>query len=223
MTKTTHTHKRSEDRRALLMRTAEDLFARRGIDAVSLNEINKAAGQRNTSAMHYHFGGKERLIRAIIYEHYADIDSAINVSLDGFEQAPSSERTARNLLRSLVLPFVQQLDSARGINYLLIVRQVLVKSSDMLVSGHPDGEDRARMRVFRLARELMPEVPQALARYRMVLGAGLIFNALSSYAKGRDNSSGSRELFVSNLLDNLEALLTSPPSTETLGLLAKEG
>ncbi len=221
MTEASRPRKGSQDRRQLLLRTAEELFARRGIDAVSLNEINKAAGQRNTSAMHYHFGNKDGLITTIIYEHYADIDRKVNAMLDSFEQAPLAERTARNLLRSLVLPFAQQLDSPRGVNYLMIVRQVLVKSSDMLVSGHPGGEDTARLRVFQLARDLMPEVPPALGRYRMMLGASLIFNALSSYARGSDSNPGNRDLFVSNLLDNLEALLSSPPSAETLALLER--
>ena len=53
-----------QNRRQLLLQTAEALFARKGIDAVSLNEINKAARQRNTSAMHYHFGSKEGLVQA---------------------------------------------------------------------------------------------------------------------------------------------------------------
>lgn len=211
--------KSSQDRRALLLRTAEELFAHRGIDAVSLNEINKAAGQRNTSAMHYHFGSKDGLVSTIIYEHYADIDREVNALLDLFEQLPVNQRSPRELLRALVTPFVQQLDSPRGINYLLIVRQVLVKSSDMLVSGHPGGEDSARLRVFQLSRDLMPQMPAEVRRYRMVLCAGLIFNALTAYAQGGGIGRGNRELFVSNLLDNLEAVLVTAPSGETLELL----
>ncbi|MEV1201628.1 helix-turn-helix domain-containing protein, partial [Microbispora rosea] len=35
-----------------LVDAAERLFAERGIDAVSLREINAAAGQRNSTALH---------------------------------------------------------------------------------------------------------------------------------------------------------------------------
>ena len=45
---------------------AERLFAERGVEAVSLREVGKAAASRNTAVAHYHFGGKEGLIRAIV-------------------------------------------------------------------------------------------------------------------------------------------------------------
>ena len=106
------------------MQTAETLFARTGIDAVSLNEINKVAGQRNTSAIHYHFGNKEGLIQAIVYEHYADIDEQINVLLDEYEKQPKNKQNCRDLISALVTPFARQLDNGKGINYLLIVRHI---------------------------------------------------------------------------------------------------
>ncbi len=108
-------------RRTVLMLKAEELFARRGIDAVSLNEINKAAGQRNTSALHYHFGNKKGLIDAIIYQHYADIDCELNRLLDQYQQLPGDQQGPRQLLQATIAPFAAQLDSHHGINYLLIV------------------------------------------------------------------------------------------------------
>ena len=44
------------DTRDQIIRAAEELFAARGIDSVSLREINRAAGQSNTGAVQYHFG-----------------------------------------------------------------------------------------------------------------------------------------------------------------------
>src|SRR5687768_8084123 len=51
--------------RELLVRTAEQLFAERGIDAVSLREIGQVAGQGNNAAIQYHFGDREALVLAI--------------------------------------------------------------------------------------------------------------------------------------------------------------
>jgi AcrR family transcriptional regulator len=48
-----------------LIRTAERLFAERGIGAVSFREIGQAAGQRNNAATKYHFGSRQDLIDAI--------------------------------------------------------------------------------------------------------------------------------------------------------------
>lgn len=43
---------RSTSTRNKIIRVAVRLFAERGIDGVSLNDINKAAGQRNKNATH---------------------------------------------------------------------------------------------------------------------------------------------------------------------------
>jgi AcrR family transcriptional regulator len=44
---------------------AERLFAERGLDGVSLREIGAAVGNANNSAVQYHFGSKDQLVRAI--------------------------------------------------------------------------------------------------------------------------------------------------------------
>ena len=51
--------------RELLIETAEQLFAERGIHGVSLREIGLAAGQRNNGVTQYHFGDKAGLVVAI--------------------------------------------------------------------------------------------------------------------------------------------------------------
>jgi AcrR family transcriptional regulator len=53
-----------EDTRIAILLAAERLFADRGF-SVSLREIGVAAGQRNHSAVQYHFGTKERLVEAL--------------------------------------------------------------------------------------------------------------------------------------------------------------
>ena len=55
-----------ESTRVMLMEVAERLFATRGIEAVTLREIQQAAGQSNTSVIRYHFGSRDGLIRALI-------------------------------------------------------------------------------------------------------------------------------------------------------------
>ena len=55
-----------ESTRVMLMEVAERLFATRGIEAVTLKEIQQAAGQSNTSVIRYHFGSRDNLIRALI-------------------------------------------------------------------------------------------------------------------------------------------------------------
>src|SRR6201992_4438936 len=61
--------------RVMLMEVAERLFATRGIEAVTLREIQQAAGQSNTSVIRYHFGSRDGLIRALISYRHASLGS----------------------------------------------------------------------------------------------------------------------------------------------------
>lgn len=54
----------SQDTRELILDTAEQLFAERGIDAVSLRTLTTEAGV-NLASVHYHFGSKEALVTEV--------------------------------------------------------------------------------------------------------------------------------------------------------------
>ncbi|MEU0840967.1 helix-turn-helix domain-containing protein [Streptomyces sp. NPDC005962] len=56
------------------MRTAERLYAERGFANVSVRQISEAAGQRNNSAVQYHFDSRDGLIRTILSHHTALVE-----------------------------------------------------------------------------------------------------------------------------------------------------
>jgi AcrR family transcriptional regulator len=60
---------RGERTRRRILDQAELLYGARGVDGVSLREIRIAAGQRNTSALQFHFGGVDGLLRALAERH----------------------------------------------------------------------------------------------------------------------------------------------------------
>lgn len=61
--------KETQDR---ILDAAERLFAERGIDAVSVRSVLAAAGV-NVSLVHYHFGGRDGLIEALLRRRLAPI------------------------------------------------------------------------------------------------------------------------------------------------------
>ena len=71
--------------RALLLATAERLFAQRGIDAVSIREILDEAGQRNKNAAQYYFGGRDGLISALANTRSAVLNRRRMTLLDEIE------------------------------------------------------------------------------------------------------------------------------------------
>ena len=64
------------DTKAALMRAAERLFAERGLGGVSVRDITLAAGARNQSALHYHFGSMDELIKEVFAHRYRSIEES---------------------------------------------------------------------------------------------------------------------------------------------------
>ncbi len=64
-----------QDTRAALVNSAERLIAEKGLGSVSVKMITKAAGARNLSAVHYHFGSIESLIKEVFAERYRAIEA----------------------------------------------------------------------------------------------------------------------------------------------------
>ena len=55
--------------RQRLIAAAETLFAERGVEGVSLREINAVAGMRNATALQYHFHDRYGLVKAILAKY----------------------------------------------------------------------------------------------------------------------------------------------------------
>ncbi len=64
----------------MVVDSARDLFADRGIEGASLREIARVAGQANTSALQYHFGDRESLLDAVLKKHQVQVDATIGYS-----------------------------------------------------------------------------------------------------------------------------------------------
>ncbi|MGD9529040.1 TetR/AcrR family transcriptional regulator [Pseudonocardia sp.] len=95
----------AEATRALLLRTAERLFAERGLAGVSNRQIVEAAGQANNSALAYHIGTRTDLVRAIVGAHTADIARRTQERVE----AARGSTHPRDHVASLVLPFTEHL------------------------------------------------------------------------------------------------------------------
>ena len=94
------------DTRTAILETAERLYAERGVHGVSLREIAEAAGQRNNAAVHYHFGGRDELLRALVERRFVELDRRRRAMLADLDATGRSEDLA-SLARVLVLPFTE--------------------------------------------------------------------------------------------------------------------
>src|SRR5689334_6046794 len=101
--------------RARLLDAAEQLFAERGLDAVSVRDITELA-DANTAAIHYHFGSKHDLIAAILERRAAAVGKRREELLDELDARDAVD--LRDVLQVLVQPTVELVtDSEGGRNY----------------------------------------------------------------------------------------------------------
>jgi AcrR family transcriptional regulator len=213
---------RSAATRAKLMAVAERLFAERSIAGVSLNEISKAAGQRNSNVCQYHFGDKQGLVQAILDKHVPGIAARREALLDGIERMDQIDRNGNGRLRSLVEAFVRPVaeklhDTDGGRDFIRINAQ-LIALHTLSVQGLPASPLRLA-RADRFSRELRAalgsRLPDAIAQQRLMLAAVLLFHGLDDFsrlldASGRRGATTNADLFVASLEDAIVALLSAP-------------
>lgn len=192
--------------RGVLLRTAAKLFAERGPENVSLNEITRAAGQRNASALQYHFGGREGLLRAILQPRLAAVDLHRGAILDSLERENAID--ARGLARALVEPLAEELEHEEGRAYVQIMAQWIRDGRRLGVVPVRSDDSPASVRLGALARALRPDQSEAVAAMRTRLLLILLWNGLVDLRdEGRRPAGVSREDLVRELTDGVAALI----------------
>jgi AcrR family transcriptional regulator len=91
-----------------LLKAAEKLLAERGLGAVSTREIARQAGQKNHSALNYHFGSRESLIDAILDYRMGPLNDRRSQQLAAL-RAAGREDDLRSLVEVVVLPIAEVL------------------------------------------------------------------------------------------------------------------
>ncbi len=187
------------DAKERLIRAAEHLFARGGVHRTQMNEINARAGQRNPSAVHYHFGSREGLLQAIIERHSSVVDAERAGLLD--ELGPEPGLT--EIIGAILIPLTAELSSESGRDYLRIVPQSL----DSPVAPP------AMTAAFALAEKALTDLPQPLRGARlssMFLAAStLLARRAADVDEGRVAGLDD-QTFTANLIAMATAMLTAP-------------
>jgi AcrR family transcriptional regulator len=194
-----------------ILRAAERLLAERGIEGVSLREINRAANQGNTNAVRYHFGDRDGLVRAILDKHRRDSEPRRHALLDHYEETGADD--LRALSAALVLPLAAKLgDRDGGREYLQIASQFYTRAvpAEELVP-HKDPHS-SMLRWHRLLSQVVPveETTILHSRYPAIRFALV---ELARRAAGRPRRDD--RLFTSHLTDLITAVLSATPSAQT--------
>jgi AcrR family transcriptional regulator len=202
--------------RQRLVSAAETLFAERGIEGVSLREINAAAGMRNATALQYHFRDRYGLVKAILAKHTPAVDAARHVLLDECGQHRTDD--LRELAAALVRPSAEKLrDPDGGRAYLRIHAQVLNRP-EMPVFDESKAPPRDSIQRWRaMVGPLLPDVAVRRLHHRFT---AMRVSATELARRAAATPRRDDQLFVSHLTDLVAALLGAEISPETAALVS---
>lgn len=229
MNRTPARNLRRGDTKARLMDAGEQLFSRYGLDAVTIRQINQAAGQRNTSSLLYHFGSKEGLVEAIFIDRFAGINARRHEMLAALPD-PLTEAHIPLLAQAAVLPFVEHMQAHEsGTDFIRFFALVYSDPQFRISSEVWREHTSSARRLAQLAMALMPDVPQEAAIQRVGLMATSVFHWLANWHRlilgdtreriaEHDALTAPPDSFVANIIDLIIAAVKAPYSGPTIAI-----
>jgi AcrR family transcriptional regulator len=163
-----------------MLDVAEELFGLPGLTSVSMREIAVAAGQRNNSAVRYHFGDKERLVDELVDDRAAKIEARRQELID--RTGDLSSCSADDLLKILFKPYLD-FGEERGNHY--YIRFLLFYHIQTAGARHPGIADpskyTASSAILTALHDRFGHLSEQQFRYRMVLVTMMFRSAVSMH------------------------------------------
>ena len=202
------------DTRSALLDAALGLFADQGVEQPSLREITRAADQRNTNALQYHFNDRLGLLRDLLNRHGESVDLQRTALLDDL----GTGAELRPVAAALVVPLADLLRTAQGAEFLLLTAELVARPTHFRESVDLVTQRPSLLHWSVCVEPFLP--PQAVGRplHRRFTAIRFVHNELGSRARERQSRADHR-LFTNHLIDLVCGMLTAPVSAETSGLI----
>jgi len=196
-----------------LLATAERLFAERGVANVALTQIVAASGQKNRSALHYHFGSRGGVLGAVLDRRLAILNGRRHALLDALPADAAPRQVIRADIAALALTVLEE---PWGPDYISVLAQVRFHPS-LLGEALVGDEHLTGLRdVRRRLRAAAPQIPPELLGRRFDWMTDAVVFALARWT--RDTGPADRtHAALEPLIDELAAfgaagLLATPAS-----------
>jgi AcrR family transcriptional regulator len=205
-----------ESTRVMLMEVAERLFATKGIEAVTLREIQQVAGQSNTSVIRYHFGSRDGLIRSLIAYRQHSLGADRQEMLTRMRDE-GKEADPRAVVWLLVRPLANSI--AAGEMFVPFLAR-LSEEPRARVDYWPDHleDEWTQERLEELVDAALQDLPERIRRGRTFQ---LYIGLISVLAAAARSGHGLSEAQLHNYVDTWVGMLTAPVSYETRALMAE--
>jgi AcrR family transcriptional regulator len=196
-----------------LLDAAARLFAERGIDNVSIAEIVREAGQRNASAVHYHFGSRNEVLRALVARHVPDIAERRRDLLElAIEAGDDDVPAAAEAVVRPITEFAQRGWRERA--YLQYGSELADQPERVPAELTALLEETAGFEAWGLMEKRCPSVPSDLWHERRLICMAFIARAAADRARqldaGGEHPVLSDDRFVANLVAMVVGAMTAP-------------
>lgn len=212
-----------------LIVNAEKMLAERGLDAVSLREITIASGERNASALNYHFGSRQGLIRAISAYRMGAIDARRHELLSAVE-AEGRTGDLRSLIEVKTWPQAESMvDDSGSNNYVRLMAQIHARPNVDFRDIVADVFDQTFTTVNQYILDILAHLPDRVVRQRLRIMPAQTAIALSEADRMRrlaetsgDGNRFNLELAVENIIDMQVGAVSAPVSARLAAKLAED-
>jgi AcrR family transcriptional regulator len=200
--------------RQRIILAAAALYAERGIEGVAPHEILEASGQRNASAIQYHFGSHAGLVVAILQPRSDvrdPIDDARTRLVDELA-ADDAPLTLAGAVRAWVLPLSTVLATPAGCDFIRVAVQVIRQLPlEHRVTPNQPSDVRAHTTIMSLLGHLPPEVAAERMGAAFTLVMELYANRAREITHGLDSHLPLAR-FETELASMITGLLSAPAS-----------
>jgi AcrR family transcriptional regulator len=197
-----------------LLEVAERLFATHGIDAVSLRSITIEAGA-NIAAVHYHFGTKVDLVRALVERRVDEVNAERLHLLRGLESA--RRVTPRDIAEVWIRPLARLALDPRRRTYLGFVTALQSASPELRAIANAAFAPHFK-RIDALLERAVPQLDVGTRRFRFSLLTTTSIRALADLREAsvpwrRAGMAATDEEVVDAIIDAMTGLLAGDTPT----------
>jgi AcrR family transcriptional regulator len=200
-----------------LLLAAERLFAEHGLAGVSLRQISIEAGSSNNSAIRYHYGSKDDLLRAIFDYRLSDLTHR-----RALLRARTNPDDLRAQLEAHILPLIEMAESPDS-SYVSFIEQLQRAGAVDVLFGQPEAM-KSQVEFTSGMQRLLRQIPEPARSIRIQQAQDLAVHLAAERERAirRNDATVPFALFVSAVVDGLTGFLEAPASAETDQLIARE-
>ena len=165
--------------RETILNAAEKLFAEQGFDATSLRQVIGAA-KVNIASVHYHFGSREELIKAVLSRRLSPMNQERLALLDQLEsQAGRRPLELERLLEAFVGPPLRlSRDPRKGQAFMRLAGRALAEPNPVIQTMFTEQFREIARRFIAAFARAVPELNPTELFWRTHFGVGAMVHTL---------------------------------------------